>query len=340
MSNYIKKLEVIGLYGRFNLVQEFTPGVNVLYGHNGSCKTTLLHILSNLANGQFERFAFLSFRSISVVFDDDHLIKLTRKKDRDDVTGVSDELITVEENNEFVAILSVTEIESREPSLYGFDLLKPSSTSLPLHITEKATIHALYFPAFRNVVDAFKATFDHGSVSMETRSTEFIRHWLLPFVPEIVYPSLVEIEQELIRSCVSQISDNKIEHYLKCVNGLLEGKNIIVTFREQGDPVLELRFDDGSRSRLSALSSGERQIVILIYAAMKCDGYKLLLIDEPEISLHVGWQRVLLKKLSKKSSHQQIIVCTHSPVIGADYPASHTNLSIFSFSEDSEDIPL
>jgi len=46
---------------------------------------------------------------------------------------------------------------------------------------------------------------------------------------------------------------------------------------------------------------------------------KIVLIDEPEISLHVDWQRLLLKKISEQLHDRQVIVCTHSPIIGADY---------------------
>ena len=46
---------------------------------------------------------------------------------------------------------------------------------------------------------------------------------------------------------------------------------------------------------------------------------QIVLIDEPEISLHVDWQRHLLQKMSEQLGERQIIVCTHSPVIGADY---------------------
>ncbi len=46
---------------------------------------------------------------------------------------------------------------------------------------------------------------------------------------------------------------------------------------------------------------------------------QIVLIDEPEISLHVDWQRKLLQKMSEQLGNRQIIVCTHSPVIGGDY---------------------
>ena len=35
--------------------------------------------------------------------------------------------------------------------------------------------------------------------------------------------------------------------------------------------------------------------------------------------MHVDWQRHLLKEMSEQLGDRQVIVCTHSPVIGADY---------------------
>ncbi len=44
-----------------------------------------------------------------------------------------------------------------------------------------------------------------------------------------------------------------------------------------------------------------------------------LFIDEPEISLHVDWQRILFPLLLKQSMGNQFIVATHSPFIYLKY---------------------
>jgi predicted ATPase len=43
------------------------------------------------------------------------------------------------------------------------------------------------------------------------------------------------------------------------------------------------------------------------------------LIDEPELSLHVDWQRQILRELMQQSADRQIIACTHSPEVGGDH---------------------
>ncbi len=67
------------------------------------------------------------------------------------------------------------------------------------------------------------------------------------------------------------------------------------------------------------LSAGEKQMLsFLCYNALSEDSY--IFIDEPELSLHVDWQRLLFPKLLSQSTNNQFIVATHSPFIYSKYP--------------------
>jgi len=70
---------------------------------------------------------------------------------------------------------------------------------------------------------------------------------------------------------------------------------------------------------LTALSSGEQQEVVFLYELIfKIQPNTLILIDEPEISLHVLWQKFFIKNLiSIIDIHPTIsfILATHSPQI-------------------------
>ncbi len=69
---------------------------------------------------------------------------------------------------------------------------------------------------------------------------------------------------------------------------------------------------------LTELSSGEQHEVILLYELIfKAKANTLVLIDEPEISLHVSWQKEFLNDLIKIIDLQkiQVIIATHSPQI-------------------------
>ena len=45
----------------------------------------------------------------------------------------------------------------------------------------------------------------------------------------------------------------------------------------------------------------------------------IVLIDEPELSLHVDWQRIILGEMMKQVGNRQVIACTHSPEIAAEH---------------------
>jgi predicted ATPase len=67
------------------------------------------------------------------------------------------------------------------------------------------------------------------------------------------------------------------------------------------------------------LSSGEKQMLsFLCYNAFSEN--TPIFIDEPELSLHVDWQRLLLPTLLEQGTGNQFFIATHSPFIYAKYP--------------------
>lgn len=67
------------------------------------------------------------------------------------------------------------------------------------------------------------------------------------------------------------------------------------------------------------LSSGEKQmLVILLTVLVENREYYALLMDEPEISLHIEWQQKLIGLIRKLNPNVQIILSTHSPAMIMD----------------------
>jgi predicted ATPase len=76
--------------------------------------------------------------------------------------------------------------------------------------------------------------------------------------------------------------------------------------------------DGGERLSVDQLSSGERHLLVLFYwLAFETSDVALMMIDEPEISLHVAWQNLFTNTLSKLvgDSGSRFLVATHSPTI-------------------------
>jgi predicted ATP-binding protein involved in virulence len=66
------------------------------------------------------------------------------------------------------------------------------------------------------------------------------------------------------------------------------------------------------------LSSGEQHELVMIYDLLfRVPDNALILIDEPELSLHVAWQKKFIPDLQEiqKLRSIQVIIATHSPQI-------------------------
>lgn len=103
---------------------------------------------------------------------------------------------------------------------------------------------------------------------------------------------------------------------LNAVRDLVEG-----LFQHSGISFgTRLSFGDAAEAVTSdALSAGEKQMLSFIcYNAFHKDS--IIFIDEPELSLHVDWQRKLYPILESQGSRNQFIFATHSPFIYAKYP--------------------
>ena len=80
-------------------------------------------------------------------------------------------------------------------------------------------------------------------------------------------------------------------------------------------------FTNDAELNLEMLSSGEQHELVLLYDLLftvKPDS--LILIDEPELSLHVAWQRHILQDLNEIAilSDFRMLLATHSPTIIGD----------------------
>ncbi len=65
-----------------------------------------------------------------------------------------------------------------------------------------------------------------------------------------------------------------------------------------------------------SLSSGEKQMLIILLTALVQDNQPAIMImDEPEISLHTDWQESLIDNIRNLNENVQIIIATHSPSI-------------------------
>jgi ABC-type transport system involved in cytochrome c biogenesis ATPase subunit len=107
-------------------------------------------------------------------------------------------------------------------------------------------------------------------------------------------------------------------------------KNINILLSQNGRRLTD--FDRNLRMMVEAeghppyyvdkLSSGEQQCLILIFMISRwlMDG-GIVLIDEPDLHMHVSWQRQLIHELERlvNEKNGQLIVTSHSPTLWEEY---------------------
>ena len=109
----------------------------------------------------------------------------------------------------------------------------------------------------------------------------------------------------------------RVDLFVSYVSQFLQDSGKSIEFNEDtGDLFFELP-NYKKKLTISELSSGEKQIVILFayFAFTSLEGQPII-IDEPELSLHVHWQKMFIeavKNLLPRDS--QAIMATHSPEI-------------------------
>lgn len=142
-------------------------------------------------------------------------------------------------------------------------------------------------------------------------------------------PELQDIDTTVRRAMTLYVQDT--EHKLKALDDLARRIRLLLDnvngkFRNK-----QIRLDRtdglvaegpaGSRLQLNALSSGEQHELLLHYDLLfRVRPNTVVMIDEPELSLHVGWQNKFLPDLKQivELSGFDAVIATHSPFIVGD----------------------
>lgn len=109
----------------------------------------------------------------------------------------------------------------------------------------------------------------------------------------------------------------RLQLLLNSVNPKLDEKTLSID-TESG---LKITNSNNIILSLDRLSSGEQHLIVMLYELLflTMPG-TLVLIDEPELSLHIEWQRDFIQDLLKiaKFAELDVLIATHSPYIVGD----------------------
>lgn len=119
-----------------------------------------------------------------------------------------------------------------------------------------------------------------------------------------------------------------LNNFWKCLKEFMVDKEFSID-TENGEIKIELKEGDINNKFIDvkSLSSGEKQLfVLLAETLLQKKSTHLFIADEPELSLHIGWQRIILKKILELNPNAQIVVATHSPEIASEFPENIINM--------------
>ena len=335
----LKMLESIAikkLFGLFDYHIKFdtVENITILTGPNGYGKTTILNIIYHFFNRNSEYFQKLNFASITFYFQNQKTVEL--KKGEHNVFNdiLQTKVYLIKEQRLIKPVLENIETDDKlgknkkiflntielyaeelkklieEKQLEAYQIAQKLDSSFPKRLIEAKT-----------VVD--EPIFKKRFAELKDKQSKLQQFGIATSAQEIP-------DYNVESAKVLSVYLNDSEEKLKIYDDLLAKIELFVNIINQKDfafKSIKISSDKGfsfyqnkqqQELSLTDLSSGEQQEVVLLYELLfKTTPNTLILIDEPEISLHVLWQKAFIDDLQKIAAIKKInfLVSTHSPQI-------------------------
>ncbi|KTS72198.1 AAA family ATPase [Pantoea stewartii] len=299
----VNSLSIRYLFGYKNVDMELDD-VTVLVGINGSGKSTILRIIHSLMtlseseNLKLCEYATLTLGdSFRIVYENFH---------RDDSKDIVKKIFLETINSRSI---NLDRMESE-------DILRLMTTKLDnLKKHKKENKFKIYRNGLRINQDSFKRNY------LERINIEFISNVDLSANSRLNFTTSSgedanvldnSIDKELVKIFEDKRSEkrsalrNSMNRFLK-----ESGKRV-----RRSTSGMTIVCPHSGPLTYNHLSSGERQLLyIMLKAVNSMDYNSVILMDEPEISLHLSWQEMLIDVLREINPDSQLIIVTHSPGI-------------------------
>ena len=324
----IKKLTVENLNGRFDYEFEFYEDLNLFTGHIDTGKTTLLKLIWFLTSGNLHRV-------ISEVPFDFVSIKTSQFSLSMKIISNPDQVKCVWEFTSEAKESKVLPLRSVQGEFLKSVILEQENSVSKLNEkTARAMQSSLFFPTFRRMERHFGCEIlgkplsqlvselsvgDHKFIAAV--STYDISDLLIEKKNKITNSeNAVDFEHETLIERWERLNELVKEIYPYC-DGIRITDDIVlgIDTSENGNYIdLDDTIKAGNLIPSANLSSGEKQVLgFLCYNAFI--EAKRIFIDEPELSLHQDWQRLLIPVLEYQGTEKQFFIASHSPYIGMKY---------------------
>ena len=362
----LNKFIVSGLHGNKDIEIDFEPDLTVITGENGCGKTTALKLMWYLLSPNIERAyreidfseAFLQTDLFSISFSKEkcHVVFNPGDSEAEMIIGGESE-VCCDDNLDFMLSSRL----SRGRTEFEFEL------ELVNNSIRKLQSSSLFFPTYRRIEENDRFSSEEmrrlsSAIRDYSQRVSVDNHRLVASVStkdikDLITSKYAELSEEalslrgdLLNEIVLVITNTKkgnegaalkalatIRSDIECAEG--NQKELFSSFDMMKEAVGHFMRDKAVRisnnicigeiNRVigaDKLSAGEKQILsFLAYNALYKD--TPIIIDEPELSLHIDWQRELVPMLLGQETSNQIILATHSPFIYSKYPDKEINLS-------------
>ena len=140
---------------------------------------------------------------------------------------------------------------------------------------------------------------------------------------EVQLPKEYELVRNLYLNDIRSKLDALSKYYemLSTFDDFVTGQGLSYKRIELNESGIVVLSDAGDSVPLNKLSSGEQNLMILAFHLIfKSSDGDILLVDEPENSLHMSWLENLLEEYIKiaKVTNTQVVIATHSPTFIGD----------------------
>ncbi len=130
-----------------------------------------------------------------------------------------------------------------------------------------------------------------------------------------LYLDNIKKKNELVNKFVKPFFD-----FETIINNHFVGKEIKIDIDKKIDEIFKINTDAGEKIEIEHLSSGEKNLLLIFYHFLfQIEKNTFFMIDEPELSLHIDWQELIIKHFITYMKGNQILVVTHSPDILQGY---------------------
>lgn len=296
----ITKIEIKGLWNRYDLEWNVNEDVNILSGINGSGKTTIFNYIINFLIENIEYFLkkYIQIADIIITFNNN--LQISSKLYFDEVEKISN-------------IIEKKRADIKDAD-FALNPIKYSPNIYIITLSHKIDIQII--STFENNIDETSNRKNSQPKNEEIKTdldleVKELQEKYLNYQVKLgkrVEKALLKNDRKAYKSIYA-----KKQLFIKTINDLFAQTNKKIDIEEN-----RISFLDWQDKELSPykLSSGEKQLLIILIKALIQDNKPtILFMDEPEISLHIEWQKVLIEKIRELNPNTQIFIATHSPAL-------------------------